>query len=205
MRAITASGIVPSAIVGRIRCDSAERNAPASPARSVSISMKPVACRNVELDRDAARHRRPAELHREEQDQQQRPPEDRHRIAGQRDAHHRVIGDGVALERRDDAGRQADRRRRTASRRTRARSSPGNSVRNSSQHRLVRRQRRAEIALQHLADVVGVLHRQRPVEPELVQQPRRAAPGPCRARPTGSRPDRRESGGSARTRAASRR
>ena len=42
MRAITASGIVPSAIEGRMRCDSAERNAPTSPARSVSSSMKPV-------------------------------------------------------------------------------------------------------------------------------------------------------------------
>ena len=79
-----------------------------SPARSVSISMKPVDRRDVELDGDAPRHRRPAELHREEQDQQQRPPEDRHRVAGQRDAHHRVVGDGVALDRRDDAGRQAD-------------------------------------------------------------------------------------------------
>ena len=40
--------------------------------------------RHVVLDGDASRHRRPAELHGEEQDQQQRPPEDRHRIAGQR-------------------------------------------------------------------------------------------------------------------------
>ena len=42
MRAITASGTVPSTIVGRMRCDSAERNAPQSPAISVSISRKPV-------------------------------------------------------------------------------------------------------------------------------------------------------------------
>ena len=40
--AITASGIVPKAIDGRIRCDSAERSAPQSPDFSVSISMKPV-------------------------------------------------------------------------------------------------------------------------------------------------------------------
>ena len=42
MRAITASGIVPSAIAGRIRCESALRNAPLSPESSESSSMKPV-------------------------------------------------------------------------------------------------------------------------------------------------------------------
>jgi hypothetical protein len=42
MRAITASGIVPSAIDGRIRCDSALLNAPLSDESSESISMKPV-------------------------------------------------------------------------------------------------------------------------------------------------------------------
>ena len=40
---MTASGIVPRAIDGRIRCDSADRKASQSPARSVSTSMKPVA------------------------------------------------------------------------------------------------------------------------------------------------------------------
>ena len=33
---------MPSAIEGRIRCDSAERKAPASPLRKVSINIKPV-------------------------------------------------------------------------------------------------------------------------------------------------------------------
>ena len=42
MRAITASGIVPSAIAGRTRCDSALRKAPLSPDSSESTSMKPV-------------------------------------------------------------------------------------------------------------------------------------------------------------------
>ncbi len=42
MRAITASGMVPSTMVGRIRCDSAERKAPFSPDSSESISRKPV-------------------------------------------------------------------------------------------------------------------------------------------------------------------
>ena len=43
MRAMTASGIVPNAIAGRIRCEAAERNAAHSCALSVSISMNPVA------------------------------------------------------------------------------------------------------------------------------------------------------------------
>ena len=42
MRAITASGMVPSATAGRTRCDTAERNAPLSSDSRLSISMKPV-------------------------------------------------------------------------------------------------------------------------------------------------------------------
>ena len=42
MRAITASGMVPSTIAGRIRCRAAEVKAPASSDNSESISMKPV-------------------------------------------------------------------------------------------------------------------------------------------------------------------
>jgi len=43
IRAMTASGIVPSAIEGRIRCARAERRADQSPALRVSTSMNPVA------------------------------------------------------------------------------------------------------------------------------------------------------------------
>ena len=42
IRAITASGMVPSTMVGRIRWLNADRNAPSWPERSESISMKPV-------------------------------------------------------------------------------------------------------------------------------------------------------------------
>ena len=42
MRAITASGIVPSTIAGSTRCERALWNAPLSEASSESISMKPV-------------------------------------------------------------------------------------------------------------------------------------------------------------------
>ena len=42
MRAITASGMVPSAAAGSTRCASAERKAPGSPDIQESISRKPV-------------------------------------------------------------------------------------------------------------------------------------------------------------------
>ena len=42
MRAMTASGMVPSATAGSTKCDSAERNAPLSWDNRLSISMKPV-------------------------------------------------------------------------------------------------------------------------------------------------------------------
>ena len=38
---------------------------------------------DIELHGDPAGYRRPSELHREQQDQQQAPPEDRHRVAGE--------------------------------------------------------------------------------------------------------------------------
>ena len=41
-RAMTASGMVPSTIVGRMRCESADWNAPFWPEIRLSISMKPV-------------------------------------------------------------------------------------------------------------------------------------------------------------------
>ena len=42
MRAITASGMVPSTIAGSTRWPSADQKAPLSPARRLSISRKPV-------------------------------------------------------------------------------------------------------------------------------------------------------------------
>ena len=111
MRAITASGTVPSTIVGRMRCDSAERNAPRSPAISVSISRKPVTGSTKYCTAMRPETGVQAELHREQQNQQQSPPEDRHRIAGERNPHHAMIEDGIAPHRRDDAGRQSEAQR----------------------------------------------------------------------------------------------
>ena len=42
MRAMIASGCVPSTIVGRMRCDTADLNAPFSPDSSASIVRNPV-------------------------------------------------------------------------------------------------------------------------------------------------------------------
>ena len=42
MRAMTASGTVPSTIVGRMRCDSAEPKAPLSSESRLSMSRNPV-------------------------------------------------------------------------------------------------------------------------------------------------------------------
>ncbi len=133
---------------------------------------------HVVLDGDAPRNGRPSELHREEQDQQQRPPEDRHRVAGQRDTHDRVVGDGIALERREHARGHADQRRQQH-RAQRELDGRREQRRELLQHRLVRSERRAQVAAQDVADVVAILHRQRAVEPELVQQaraPRRIHP-----------------------------
>jgi hypothetical protein len=42
MRAITASGTVPSTMLGSTRCDRAERKAPSSPDSQASMTMRPV-------------------------------------------------------------------------------------------------------------------------------------------------------------------
>ena len=101
------------------------------------------------------------------------PPEDRHRIAGQRNAHHRVVDDRVALHCREHAGRQPhheseDQREGCELDRGREKRCefPGDTV--------VRRQRAAEVPVQHLHEVVTVLHRQWPVESEFMQKARTA-------------------------------
>ena len=169
MRAMTASGTVPSTIVGRMRCDSADRKAPLSSGQQ-RVDQQEAGDRLDEiLHGDAARDRRPAELHREQQDQQQAPPEDRHRIAGERDAHHAVVEDRVAPHRRDDAGRQAE-DEREQDRAERELDGRRKQRREFRDHRLMRDDRVAEIALQHAADVDAVLHEHRLVEAVLLAQ-----------------------------------
>ncbi|MDR6355012.1 hypothetical protein Q3H58_001683 [Pseudomonas psychrotolerans] len=72
------------------------------------MSMKPVPRRNIVEQVQATGDRGPAELYREQHDQQQAPPEDRHGVAGEGDAHHSVVDDGPAPERGDDTGQHAE-------------------------------------------------------------------------------------------------
>ena len=109
MRTITASGIVPSTMAGRIMCITASIKSPGSPQIRVSISMKPVSGwlssrKTVSLMRPDTGVRL---LHRHQHDQHHSPPENRHRIAGQRDAHRGVIEDRAAFDRRQHPNRDA--------------------------------------------------------------------------------------------------
>ncbi len=56
---------------------------------------------------DPPGNRGPAKAHREEHDQDQTPPEDRHRVSRQGDAHHPVVEQGPSLECRDHPGQKA--------------------------------------------------------------------------------------------------
>ena len=170
-----ASGFVPRTIVGRMRCDSAESNAPFSSDSSESIEQEAGHRVDEVPDGDASRHGRPAELHREEQDQEQTPPEDRHRIAGERHAHDAVVEHRVAAHRGEHAGGNADDEREqdgADGELDRRREQRGELA----QHGLLRDHRLAEVALQHAADVDAVLDEHRPVEPVLLEQ-RRVARG----------------------------
>jgi hypothetical protein len=109
------------------------------------------------------------EIDREEQDQQQAPPEDRHGEAGQRRAHQRVIDEGAAPGRRDHAGRDAEDRREQHGadgqfqRRREQRREFG-------QDRRLRRDRGAEIAVRDLPEIVEKLFPHRLVETELMAE-----------------------------------
>ncbi len=86
-----------------------------------------------------------------------------------RHPHHRVVGHRVALERGEDAGRQTDAygKQHCEERKLDRR---GEERQKFVENGLVRRERRPEIPFRHLPDVLGVLHRERAVESELVQQ-----------------------------------
>ena len=60
------------------------------------------------IEIDPARDRQEPEPDRDEHDKQQAPPEDRHRIAEQRDRHQRLIEKAAAPDRGDRPGRHAD-------------------------------------------------------------------------------------------------
>ena len=190
----TASGMVPSTIVGRIRCASAERNAPGLSGEQ-AVDQHEAGHRLEEIgDRDAARDRRPAERRREDDDQQQPPPEDRHRGAGEGEAHQPVVERRCRADRGDHADRQADRRSRTSWRRPTVRRSPGTA---SGTRSTPARWVTSEVPRSPLRDaalVVEVLLPERPIEAELWRSSACRA-GRCRARRRAPRSDRRAPGG----------
>ncbi len=119
--------------------------------------------------RDAARYRCQAEYSREKNDQQQPPPEDGHRIPGQRRAHDGVVEDRAAAHAGDDPCGQAQQQCEDdgAQRQLDGGRKQGEEL---LEHRLAGNDRLAEIALQHAADVNPVLLEQRLVESVLGTQ-----------------------------------
>ena len=118
---------------------------------------------------DPARHRRPAECDREHQDRHQPPPEDRHRGAGDRDAHQPVVERRAAPHRRHHAERHADQHGEQdgADRQLHRRREQ---LQELAPHRVLRHDRGAEIAARHLLLVVQELPPHRLVEAELMAQ-----------------------------------
>ena len=156
-------------MVGRIRCVAAERSAPGSSDSQASIEVEAGHRLEVILHRDAPGHRRPAQLHREQQDQQQAPPEDRHRVTGERAHHHAVVEHRIAAYRGEHAGRDADHQREhdRAQRELDGGREQGQEL---VQHGRLRDHRLAQVAVQQAADVDAVLHQHRLVQPVLVHQ-----------------------------------
>mmetsp|Transcript_59387 Transcript_59387/g.140251 ORF Transcript_59387/g.140251 Transcript_59387/m.140251 type:complete len:343 (-) Transcript_59387:286-1314(-) len=123
----------------------------------------------VELDADAAAHRRPAQLHAEEHDEDQPPPEHRHRVTHRRQAHHALVQQRAALQPGAHAQQQAQAHRKDQRRRGqlhRRREEGGELV----AHRLAAHQALAQVAVQQLRHIVQVLHRQRLVQAHALDQ-----------------------------------
>jgi hypothetical protein len=110
-------------------------------------------------------HRRDAELHAEHELQQDRQPECRHREA--RDGHepHRLVEQGVAIERRDDAERQPDQHRHDG-RRDRELERCRQPLQQVIGDRALGIEADSHVARDHVGDVAHELLRQRLVEPE---------------------------------------
>ena len=170
-----ASGCVPRTIVGQ---DQVRHRRPESAlvADQQRVDRQEAGDRLDEvLHLDAARHRRPAQLDGEEQDQQQPPPEDRHRIAGQRDAHHAVVEHRVAAHGRDHPGGNADDQRESDG--ADGKLDGGREQREEfPRDGLLRDHRLAQVTVQDASDVDAVLHEHGPVQPELLAQ-RLVTPG----------------------------
>ena len=117
------------------------------------------------IDAAIALHRQPAQVDGEDLDQHITDHEHRHREADHRQPHHEAVDPAAVLPRRDDAKRHRDHdgeddgRHRDRDRRLDA-------LADHLQHRHVRDQRHAEIAVQQLADPGEELGVERLVQPE---------------------------------------
>ena len=169
MRAITASGMVPSATAGRIRCDNRGAKRAAVVGHQAVDQHETGDWFDVVRDIDASADRRQAQRHGKQQDQQDSPPEDRHRIAGQGQSHHGIIGRAPTSQRGDDTRRHAQQHRQQH--RTDRQLDRGGEIRQEfAHHAVMRGQRAAQITVQRTPDIESVLHDQRPIQAELRAQ-----------------------------------
>ena len=120
-------------------------------------------------NRDPSRHRRQTELHGEQKDQQQSPPENRHRIAGKRNRHDAVVEDRIPFDGGEHSRGQAE-DQREQHRRGGELDGCGKQRLEFGDHRRLSDDRFAEITLQHAAEIVAILHVQRLIEAEFLQQ-----------------------------------
>ena len=110
-------------------------------------------------------------LNRDDENEHQAPPENRHRETGKRDAHQGVIDDSPSSRRRDDTRRypKQQREEHRAQRKLDRRRKEGQELLD---HGLGRDQRCAEIAMREVAHVAQELLPDRPVEAVLMEQQR---------------------------------
>src|SRR5215218_6105404 len=112
---------------------------------------------------DPAGDRGQVELHRKQQDEDQAPPEDRHGITGERDAHDSMVEDRVSLDRSDDAGRKTENKRKDDG--AKSQLDGGREQRRELvQHGLLRDHRLAQIALKDAGQVDSILDDDRLIE-----------------------------------------
>jgi hypothetical protein len=117
----------------------------------------------------AARYRSPSEAEGEADDQHRSPPEDGHRIAGQRCAHDGLIEDRAAFHRGQHAGGQPKQNGEDRCR-DRQLEGGGKQLGEFGEHRSMCPQRHIEVALQQVAHIGEELHIQGTIESHLVHQ-----------------------------------
>lgn len=123
--------------------------------------------RGILGQRYEARGGEPAQPQAEEQDQQETEEEGRDRGPGERTDRNDAVEPRTRSGRGDDASGDAD-RERDEERESRQLEGHGKAVDDRAEHRLVRSDRAAEVALQHLRRPADVLDRQRLVQSEVL-------------------------------------